>query len=76
MKGSMTSVNHWVRVIQPVVELSLLRAFGRRRVGKRAGGDPVRKGEADALRNKFKRTRVEFEPLNTRCIAGHVNSRR
>lgn len=75
---SMTSASHWVRVIEAVVELNLSRAFGRARVGKRARDGPARRGgggEMDALKNKFKRTSVEFEPQLTRgastvtCVA-------
>ena len=70
MKGwSMTNANHSVRVIEAVAELNFLRAFGRARAGKRVGGGLRRGGEGgqmDALRNKFKRTSVEFEPQLTR----------
>ena len=66
----MTNASHWVRVIEEVVESNLLRAFGRAKVGKRAGGGPAGEGgeggEMDALRNKFKTTSVEFEPQLTR----------
>ena len=70
MKGwLMTSVSHWVRVIEAAVKLNFQRAFGRATVGKRAGGGPAGRrggGEMDALKNKFKRTSVEFEPQLTR----------
>ena len=67
---SMTNANHWVRVIEAVVKSNFLRAFGRARAKKRAGSGPAGEGEEcgemDALRNKFKRTSVEFEPQLTR----------
>jgi len=45
MKGwSMTSASHWVRVIEVAVELNFLRAFGRARVGKKAGRGPAGRG--------------------------------
>ena len=65
----MTSASHWVRVIEGTVESNSLRAFGRARVGRRAGSGPAGRGEGgemDALKNKFKRTSVEFEPQLTR----------
>lgn len=60
------------------VKLRFLRAFGRVGGGERVGDGFVGKGgkeeELDALRNKFKRTSVEFEPRsNTRCNTGHVS---
>ena len=33
MKGSTTSANHWVRVIEAVAKLRSLRAFGHARAG-------------------------------------------
>ena len=54
-----------MRVIEEAVELKSLRAFGRARTGKRVGvGVRGRREEGgmDALKNKFKRAPVEFEP--------------
>ena len=79
MKGWMTSVNHWVRVMEGEAKLRFLRAFGR--VGGARGSEVNLWGRRDVetwgrWMRVQKNFRVEFEPRpDTRCNFGHVHTR-